>query len=67
MNQLLETACLEICSHCREANRWADSKKKGHALAQRPDTAEWQHSFIDGTEVTIAYCLASKLRNTRGR
>lgn len=62
MNQVLETACLELCWGCRQAKRMSDIGKKGHTLRFRDDTSEYVHDFVKDESFSHTYCLATKLR-----
>jgi hypothetical protein len=58
----LEQACLEICTHCREAKRMSDRGEKGHTLRHRMDTNEWVHDFMKGSQFNHTFCYATALR-----
>lgn len=71
-----EQLCRQTCVSCGKAHQMQVRDEKGHTLRYRSDTNEWVHDFVKkiplGTalkaeQIDHRYCLATKLRNERGR
>ena len=56
----------DICPHCKKAQEMQQRGEAGHVLRFRKATNEWVHDFSKPTQLTHAYCLASRRRNGNG-